>query len=187
MPLEGPRYRSPLTSGPSATCAATGKSRSSPSRSCREKAKPGGGAGLTPQTPRMSFQGPTPPLRGGSLHSPRPLRGPTPPAPPAPGLLEPSPNPGPARFLLRRTPPPLTPPQPPAPPRISSIPTCPGLRTSPGERHNQIKGSPTPDPSSVMLRTSLICSQVIRGRCPREASIAIPGKGGMEDFGGTRR
>lgn len=104
MPLEGPRYRSPLTSAPSATCAATGKSRSSPSRSCREKAKPGGGAGLTPQTPRMSFQGPTPPLRGGSLHSPRPLRGPTPPAPPAPGLLEPSPNPGAARFLLRRTP-----------------------------------------------------------------------------------
>lgn len=72
MPREGPRYRSPLTSAPSATCAATGKSRSSPSRSCREKAKPGGGAGLTPQTPRMSFQSPTHPLEAvpSTAHAP---------------------------------------------------------------------------------------------------------------------
>lgn len=39
-----------------------------------------------------------------------------------------------------------SPPPPPAPPRISSIPTCPGLRTSPGERHDWIKDTPTPGP-----------------------------------------
>lgn len=39
-----------------------------------------------------------------------------------------------------------SPPPPPAPPRISSIPTCPGLRTSPGERHDWIKDTPTLGP-----------------------------------------
>lgn len=53
MPRAGPRRRSPLTSCPSATCAARGKSRSNPSRSCGEKAEPAGGAGLTPQTLRF--------------------------------------------------------------------------------------------------------------------------------------
>lgn len=45
-----------------------------------------------------------------------------------------------------RSSPSRSPPPPPAPPRISSIPTCPGFRTSPGERHDWIKNSPTPGP-----------------------------------------
>lgn len=43
------------SSAPSATCAATGKSRSSPSRSCREKAKPGGGAGSSSASSATSY------------------------------------------------------------------------------------------------------------------------------------
>lgn len=54
-----------------------------------------------------------------------------------------------ATFAARgksRNSPSRSPPPPPAPPRISSIPTCPGFRTSPGERHDWIKYSPALGP-----------------------------------------
>lgn len=181
VPGEGPRPRSPLTSAPSATCAATGKSRSSPSRSCGEKAEPGQAGRLTPPHSARLPEAPPRPAEAPPLSSETPpLTAEAP--PPAPGELAPSPHPEPLASPPQN-PPPLTPPPPPAPPRISSIPACLGLRTSPGGRNDRIKHFPAPGP---LLRHPPDRPDWLPGD-PRQAPPGRLSCTSGRGWGGTRR
>ncbi|XP_062062715.1 uncharacterized protein LOC133770957 [Lepus europaeus] len=152
---EGPQRRSPLISFSPPHSQPGEKVETAPVDPAERRPSRAGRAGLTPTdpAPRARLR---PAWRGRLPRSPRPLK--APPRPPPDGSHPPPP--GASWFLLRRTPPPPTPPPPPAPPRISSIPACPGLRASPGERHGWVKEPPQPQgPFSGLFRTSLTSSQ----------------------------
>lgn len=114
-----------------------------------------GRGGADPQTSPLEPSPPESPAPKGwtaAAHAPRG------PAPPAPGR-SPSPHPRP-HIPPPHLPPQLTPPPLPAPPRISSIATCPGLRTVPVEQHDRNTYSQSQVPFAIISRTSLNSPQV---------------------------
>lgn len=113
-----------------------------------------GRGGADPQTPPLEPSPQESPAPKGWTAQPTPLEGPLRP----PGTFTfPHPRP---HIPPPHLPPPLTPPPLPAPPRISSIATCPGVRTVPGEQHDRNTYSQSQVPFSIIPRTSLNSPQV---------------------------